>query len=103
MYTERQILEQLIKDGKDAERKLQELEVTYSVGDRFKNGEKKYLLTCAPMGVALVCLEHGGVYGGKSVNVENIKKITQMEFEDVAHDCASYFIRYWDSRKQVKT
>ncbi len=85
----------------EAKRELAGLEVTYSIGDRFKKQGRKYIIviqtegyrSVAMAGLACGCL----IYGSKEV--KDTDRITQIEFACVAD---SGYIRYWDARKKVR-
>lgn len=105
--SERKILEKLIADGKEAERRLKELdveEVTYSIGDRFKFcGNVKMLLTCIDGKVGLVHLASGANWGQNwSSAVKDRGRITEVEMGDIWGGTDTH-TRYWDSRKKVKS
>ena len=104
MENERQILEKLIADGKDAERKLKDLEVTYSVGDRFAACDKKKLLLVkiwvnTRWHAAIIDLASGCQHDNP-IPVNDPYKIIK---EELAELCSCAPTRYYDSRKKVKT
>ena len=84
-------------------KKLEAEEVTYSVGDRFKDEYGiKYFMTRTTYeggyGCALSNLSDGGLWHSGET-VRNPRKITTKEFEAI---CSSgSFTRYWDSQKEV--
>lgn len=98
--TEREILQKLIQDGKDAEAKLEALEVTYSIGDRFRtvSGTKCILVVCGGGFVVMIDLRNGSCWGVGKTKVKDAYSITSEEFSKIS---ATTFYRYWDNRKQV--
>lgn len=104
---ERQIIEDTIREAQEvidrAKKSLAELDVTYSMGDRFKRNGDKYLLTATPKDFKHVLLVNltDGCYWGNGWVVKNCDKITQEEMNYVC-DC-DHFTRYWDSRKKIYT
>lgn len=103
--SERSILEKLIQDGKDAEKKLKALEVTYSIGDRFRdnlrdNGKCILIRATKNNEVVMAGLKDGNYYHTKPVKVKNDTRVTQKELDGICSDCD--FTRYWDNRKKVK-
>ena len=103
---EREILEKLIQDGKDAEKKLADLEVTYSIGDRFlfRCYDSKQKLIMSKMGdrVGLIELSTGQNWGhNNNANVKDEHCITEKEMNFIwnSDSCT----RYWDSQKKVKS
>lgn len=104
--SERKILEESIEDHQKAidkaKKELAALEVTYSVGDRFKSRDK-YILACTDTNynVHLVNLAHGS-HLSNSTRVENTKRITQSEFNRILASNLPDPVRYWDARKKVK-
>ena len=99
----KQILVELIEAGKVAERKLKDLEereVTYSIGDRFKKYSEKYILT--PSGhygqVILCSLVTGNGWSGNK-QVLDCTRISETEMKDIFS--TGKFTRYWDSQKKV--
>ena len=104
METERQILEKLIKDGKDAERKLEELKVTYSVGDRFLTfAGSKVLLAKVHSGAGLRVVMIDLTTGVQHNSPEPVCCFYKITKEELAPLCLCKPVRYWDSRKKVKT
>ncbi len=100
METERQILEKLIADGKEAERKLKELEVMYSMGDRFMADGQKTLLAGIGNGKAVMIGLMDGCFHKLPRPVNDVYAITGGELRSL---CGCGPVRYWDSRKKVKT
>ena len=87
----------------DLKKQIAVSEVTYSIGDRFKNddGRKWLIVVCAgQVGtcVSLSALDGGCLYNGYQ-KVEEYKAITQWEFQRFA---SSRLTRYWDNHKQCK-
>ncbi len=104
MSDERKILERSIEDHQTAIDKatkdLDALEVTYSIGDRFKSHcDTKYMLVEVNDGiekkVGLIAM--GGNMPYPSICVKNMKKMTEFEYK-ATHN--GNVIRYWDNRKQ---
>lgn len=101
-----QILKNSIKDHQatidKAKRELGELEITYSIGDRFISPNKDKVILTKPAfmnhssEVALVRLENGESWNFSFV-VRNHKKITREEI-GATIGC---LVRYWDNRKKV--
>lgn len=79
--------------------KIADSAVTYSIGDRFKCGERKRLLVNVGEIVSLVGLDDGGEQTN-SIEVENHYQITQEEFDKLT--ATVKYTRYWDARKQCK-
>jgi len=77
-------------------------EVTYSVGDRFKDdeGEKTILVSSLTMEVVMACLKNGNRYGD-STPVSSWREIPQAEFLAKFGE-RNTFTRYWDARKKCK-
>lgn len=111
----KEIIAQLKKDRDKIYNELNEkieeyeeqLEPTYSVGDRFMINNKKSILAC--LGLYCCCLirlADGGKWGNP-VNVSHIEKITQEEFDQLKEfdqlGVLVPIIRYWDSRKKIYT
>ena len=99
----KQILEQSIKDHQkaidEAKSKLDGLEVTYSIGDRFKKKGRKFMLVSQhAMGVGMAALDDGCLqYGTTKVQNRNI-----MTDDEVDGCCQlGLYTRYWDSQKEV--
>ena len=105
--SEREILDQSIKDHQraidKAKKELKGLEVTYSIGDRFKYNGRKFILADSESSykVGMVGLKDGIFYNHPS-QVENFQQITSEEMGRMLA-CSGSFVRYWDSRKKVKT
>lgn len=96
----------LKEEGERLQHEKEESEVTYSVGDRFRRSSSrdKYLLIRQGIDgyeVCLVGLENGHRNGQKKYSVSDYKYITPSEIGRVYDGSA--FVRYWDSRKKVKT
>ena len=97
---ERKILTDSIADHKraieKAERELEKLEVTYSIGDRFIITVGKFILVqCEARMVALVALHNGNRFNSPT-KVTNVNNITPEEFGRM---CYYNPTRYWDARK----
>ena len=100
MSNEREILEKLIADGKEAESKLAELEVTYSIGDRFRL-ERKILLAQLPHGEAgMIELDTGRLWGGHHAKIKDLERITEDELANI-HNSA--YTLYWDFQSKIYT
>jgi len=107
---ERQIIETTIREAQEvidkAKKSLSELDVTYSVGDRFYycgNQEDKRILAEAPGSsrVQMNKLSNGVIISDGSFVVNDIRKITQGELNMVINK--QYYTRYWDSQKKINT
>ena len=103
----RSILEESIKDHQKAidksERDLDALEVTYSIGDRFKYGtSRKFMLSDSDKNnrIAMVGLNNGIRYN-TSWAVGDVGMITTREMNGMLSYFSS-FTRYWDARKGCK-
>ena len=104
MSDERKILERSIEDHQTAIDKatkdLDALEVTYSIGDRFRNGTEKAILVniigCGvSVNVALVRLS-----SGRSWNYPFLaKRINEITKEEMGTTLGC-LTRYWDNRKK---
>ncbi|MCK5021251.1 MAG: hypothetical protein KAS32_29845 [Candidatus Peribacteraceae bacterium] len=83
-----------------AKRELENLEVTYSRGDRFKDrcGQKTILVICDDGRVVLCYLSNGSRWRSPT-KVSCSGQITAKEMAEIG--CPEYFDRYWDNRKQV--
>ncbi len=87
----------------EAKCKLNDLEVTYSIGDRFKCGDDKCILALAqgsqhnPL-VIMVTLVNG-IRHNDPKTVYDINKITSSELSEI---CNCTPTRYWDNRKKVR-
>ena len=103
---ERKILKRSIEDHQaaidKAKKELEALEVTYSIGDRFKDGNenKKMLVVVCGIGsskkeIRVVDMKTGHTWG---FIANNIKKITKYELSGLLGS----FTRYWDNRKQER-
>ena len=82
-------------------------EVTYSVGDKFKegDGDKEFLLVglMSNDGAGLIQAEgrdSGFFWTGELYTVRNLRCITQAEFTIIKSNTEA--IRTWDARKQCK-
>ncbi len=87
-------LEKEIKDAKEPE-------PTYSIGDRFKYDDEKYMIVIQMQGenqVALVGLNDGCLFCG-SDEVQDTNRITKAELACFAPDVKT---RYWDSQKKER-
>lgn len=101
---ERDILDKSIKDHEKAiakaKKELAKLEVTYSIGDRFKyigrSGEKCILVATSGTTATIVSLVDGRKIG-KPYCVGSFKKITSSEYDEI-RDCGA-FTRYWNAQK----
>ena len=88
-----------------AEKKLAELEVTYSIADRFYEGKDKnekciLILAGGNSEVILSSLVGGGYWGLGRTKVKDVQRISQVEFDSMVEHCT--FTRYWDNRKKCK-
>lgn len=107
---EREILEESIVSHQTAidtaKQKLNDLEVTYSIGDRFRDkgyGKYKYILAVLIGGqVGVVCLNSGDAFGIRTIEPKSRHKITQAELERIVSNPSAAFVRYWDVRKGRK-
>ena len=104
---EREIAEQMVKDGKamiaDAEKRLTGLEVTYSIGDRFRYScrgrTRKFILTGHNNGSTFIMSElSNGVEYNSPVKVKDNTKITQREINSTICGFDS-FVRYWNNNQ----
>ncbi len=99
----KQKLEKTVKDLQKALDKAQadlaEAEVTYSIGDRFKNGRGEKNLLCH-VGHLKVCMVHldDGEWHNNPVEVSFTMRITEQELSQI---CCCNLARYWDNRKKV--
>jgi hypothetical protein len=83
----------------DIAARSEELEVTYSIGDRFKKGSSKYIL-CSDGNskIHFVNLKQG-TGAGEPMLVEDIELVTIDELRRIWN---THLTRYWDNRKQEK-
>ena len=90
----------LKEEGDRLRQELKDSEVTYSIGDRFKEKIRKYILCFAgqnrPDEVMLVDLTDGGVWSSGN-RVGDRGRITEAELAGIL-GCGK-FTRYWDNRK----
>jgi hypothetical protein len=103
MSKERELLEKLIQNGKDAEKKLAEYDKPFSIGDRFMNpdGDRKCILVgYMDSMVCLVDLETG-IPLRKPVKVKCSGGITEDELRQMSGSCCKCH-RYWDSVGKIK-
>ena len=109
MSETRENLKTLIRESQEAidkaRRKLEELETTYSAGDRFTEGAKdeKYILAVvseSPTKAVFVSLEDGR-YWEEARRIKNCYSITQKEFDEICD--GGEFSRYWDSQRKELT
>ena len=104
MSETREILEQSIEDHQEAidkaKRKLEDLETTYSIGDRFKIGSRKYILSLIDDRVAMISLNTGETWSSYDCYVDNSYHISQKELDGISN---SHFTRYWDSQRKELT
>ncbi len=109
---EREILERSINDHQSAidkaQKELGALEVTYSIGDRFKYNDEKFLLVedCWHGNVTAVKLSTGGAlnspYKVSTLDADpSTLVITKEQMEHIIHGFDSA-VRYWDNRKKVR-
>ena len=103
---DRKKLEKTVKDLQTAitktQKELKELDVTYSVGDRFLNAcNNKCVMVDVAGKVGLITLGDGREYGAGFVSVQNYSRVTSKEF--LSMGCGFEDVtRYWDARKGVK-
>ncbi len=106
MSETRENLETLIEESQEAidkaKRKLKDLEITYSIGDRFiTQHENKFILAGAQNGEILLIALETGYCPCRPTKVEGSGKITQRELELIG--CRSKLTRYWDSQRKELT
>jgi hypothetical protein len=91
------------KEIADLDKQIADSEVTYSIGDRFRDSSaKKWIIVVSGGGmglcVSMARLSSGSLYcGSKQVNC--YEKITEKEFKTFGDRTAT---RYWDARKEEK-
>lgn len=100
----REILNKSIEDHQkalnEAERELKKLEVTYSIGDRFRRDiNEKWILAVGPDSKVVFVGMRRGCWANGSHKVECNTRITKSEFEAMSFRGLA---RYWDNRKGVK-
>lgn len=108
MSKEIEIAKEMIVKGKkmiaEAESKLAELEVTYSIGDRFQSDHIKYMLVNAGQKqhkeVILIRLDDGTTWTSGN-EVQYKQAITKNEMYSIS-GCRT-FTRYWNFQKQIYT
>jgi hypothetical protein len=91
----------------ELEKQIADAEVTYSIGDRFKNkqaneGILAKIYNNKQPEVTFVCLCHGTSYGAKSFPVKDFSRITPSELARILFGNTEFIIRIWDNRKQEK-
>lgn len=99
-----ELIQRLEKNRKELAKKLEDEEVTYSIGDRFKDEHGvKYILVKAGMHrsdeVLMAALKSGNCWSS-GYTVDNFRKITTKRLAEIV-GCGD-FTRYWDNRKKVE-
>jgi hypothetical protein len=99
----KQKLQKTVKDLQKAldkaQSELAEAEVTYSIGDRFKRCESKYIMIHVDCGkVNLINLGDGGRWTDPR-QVEDRHSITAKEFDVICSSGKGEFRRYWNRQK----
>ncbi len=106
MKDTRKILTDSIADHQKAidkaEKELAKLEVTYSIGDRFKTNSMKHILgQIKGHKVAMFNLRNGFSHSGEVVGEVVVDDVHAMTEKDLLRCCTCNPVRYWDSRKGV--
>jgi len=81
------------------------MKVTYSIADRFvRRGHDKHVLSRSRHSnrVSAVSITDGKEYA-HPVEVKDVNAITESELTKILNHMNRYFVRYWDSQKQIKT
>ena len=96
------LIDKIQQDLDDAKRKRDELEVTYSIGDRFKDGagQKAILVKSGHNQVSFNYLSGGEMFAGPC-GTRDLVRVTRMEMR-LLDNCLRYFTRYWDARKKER-
>lgn len=84
----------------EGERLRREVEVTYSIGDRFVKDGEKYILAATKGGPILISLEKGYRWSDPKGVLGPNYNITSVSFAKITG--GADFTRYWDSRKGEK-
>ena len=98
----------LKEEAEKLEREYVGLEVTYSIGDKFKmgRGQRKVMIIAIPQEdnrntVLLIILADGSFRAASKTHVKNIFEITECEFNHISH--GENLVRYWDNDKKEYT
>lgn len=94
-----QDIEALKANKRAIEKEIAEAEVTYSIGDRFRLGSDKRILVRVENMVSLISLSDGSPQA-YSIKACDSRRITQAEFDNMRKYID--YVRYYDSRKQVR-
>jgi hypothetical protein len=104
MSKEREIIEQQIVDHQKAidtaQKQLEDLEVTYSAGDRFETVSGKHMIIAIGNSEAVLASLKDGINHNGRTKVCCTSRITPKELRLLC--TCDDLVRYWDDRKQVR-
>jgi hypothetical protein len=97
------LIDKIQQDLDDAKRKRDELEVTYSIGDRFRHNGDKHILARGEKrdDITMINLRNGEAWSHERP-AKDMVRITQPELDTVLSTGKGTFIRYWDARKKER-